>query len=150
MDQIDRRILALLQEDARMGYQEIGEAVGLSGPAAYQRVRKLEDGGVVTGYHAAVSPDAVGRAMTAFLRVVPGPTADVERLKDAWTGASEVQTCHLLSGRLGYLLRLSIERPSDLEPILEAARRAGCEVHAELALATIVDRRRVPVFQTPK
>lgn len=133
-----------------MGYQELGEAVGLSGPAVYQRVRKLEEGGIVTGYHAAVSPDAVGRATTAFLRVVPGPATDMERLKGAWAGASEVQTCHLLSGRLGYQLRLSLERPSDLEPILEALRHAGCEVHAELALATIVDRRRVPVFQTPK
>jgi len=150
MDQVDRRILALLQEDARMGYQELGEAVGLSGPAVFQRVRKLEDSGIVTGYHAAINPEAVGRATTAFVRVVPGPGTDVERLKDAWAGASEVQACHLLSGRLGYLLRLSLERPSAVEATLDALRRAGCEVHVELALATIVDRRRVPVFQTPQ
>lgn len=150
MDQVDRRILALLQEDARMGYQEIGDAVGLSGPAVFQRVRKLEDGGVVTGYHAAIHPDAVGRGTTAFVRVIPGPATDVERLKDVWRGASEVQSCHLMSGRVGYLLRLSLARPSDVESILESARRSGCDVHAELALTTIVDRRRVPVFQTPE
>lgn len=146
MDQIDLRVLALLQDDARMGYQELGAAVGLSAPAIFHRVRKLEERGVLTGYHAAVDPEAVGRPLLAFVRAVPGPTTDSSRLRDVWEGTTEVQECHLLSGSVGYLLKVRINSAGDLEPLLNAARRAGCEVHVELTLATVFEHRRVPVW----
>jgi Lrp/AsnC family leucine-responsive transcriptional regulator len=146
MDHIDRRILALLQDDARAGYQELGAAVGLSAAAVFQRVRKLEDRGVVMGYHAAVDPAAVDRPLAAFIRVLPGPGTDTERLCDQWRGMSEVQECHRMTGKLGYLLKVRVGTAAALEPLLHAARRAGCEVHVELALATVLEHRRVSVF----
>jgi Lrp/AsnC family leucine-responsive transcriptional regulator len=145
IDQFDLRILAALQDDARVGYQELGETVGLSAAAVFQRVRKLEEGGVLTGYHAAVDPAALGRSLVAFLRVVPGPGADTERLRDQWRGMTDVQECHLMTGVVGYLLKVRVGHRADLEPLLDAARRAGCEVRVELALATVVEHRRVAV-----
>lgn len=146
MDRIDRQLLALLQEDARLGYQVLGDAVGLSGPAVFQRVRKLEDAGVLTGYHAAVAPESVGWAGVGFLRVVPGPDTDRARLLDRWRASGACQECHLLTGQVGYLVKFRLKVPSDLEAHVEAARRAGCTVSAEIALATVLERRRVPAF----
>ncbi len=146
LDRTDRQLLALLQEDARLSYQELGDAVGLSAPAAYQRVRKLEESGVLTGYHADVAPAAVGRPVVAFLRVVPGSRTDRKRLLDAWLSAPECQECHLLTGEVGYLVKVRMQALADLELHVDAARRAGCAVAVELAVTTLLERRRVPVF----
>jgi Lrp/AsnC family leucine-responsive transcriptional regulator len=146
LDQVDLRILAALQDDARIGYQELGDSVGLSAAAVFQRVRKLEEGGVLAGYHAEVDPAALGRSLVAFIHVVPGPGADTERLRDQWRAMTDVQECHLMTGAVGFLLKVRVGGPPDLEPMLDAARRAGCEVRVELALATVVEHRRVAVF----
>jgi Lrp/AsnC family leucine-responsive transcriptional regulator len=137
LDQVDLRILAALQDDARIGYQELGDSVGLSAAAVFQRVRKLEEGGVLAGYHAEVDPAALGRSLVAFIHVVPGPGADTERLRDQWRAMTDVQECHLMTGAVGFLLKVRVGGPPDLEPMLDAARRAGCEVRVELALATV-------------
>ena len=146
LDRIDRQLLALLQKDARLSYQELGAAVGLSAPAAYQRVRKLEESDVLIGYHADVAPAAVGRPVAAFIRVIPGPRTDRERLLDSWLSAPECQECHVLTGEFGYLVKLRVTAPADLEVHVDAARRAGCSVAVELALSTVLERGRVPVF----
>ncbi|MBE0591587.1 MAG: Lrp/AsnC family transcriptional regulator [Gemmatimonadales bacterium] len=146
VDSIDRRLLALLQADARTGYQELGAAVGLSGPAAYQRVRKLEEAGVLTGYHAAVHPAAIGRHVVAFLRAVPPATAtDLRRLEETWRAMPDVVECHLLTGPVGYLLKLRLREIRELEGHLEALRRAGCTVTAEIAVSTAFERSSLPV-----
>ncbi|MDH3290248.1 MAG: Lrp/AsnC family transcriptional regulator [Gemmatimonadota bacterium] len=145
MDRIDRQLLSLLQADARLGYQELGEAVGLSGPAVFQRVRKLEVAGILAGYHAAVNPAGVGRPLVAFLRVLPGPNTDVERLIAQWRDGAGVQECHLVTGRGGYLVKLRVTEPRELEAHLAALRRVGCEASAELALVSAFERSTVTV-----
>lgn len=147
MDRIDRQLLALLQEDARLGYQDLGNAVGLSGPAVYQRVRKLEQSGVLTGYHAELAPEALGWGCIGFLRAVPGPATDVARLLEGWRASGTCQECHLLTGHVGYLVKFRLHAPADLSAHVEAARRAGCRVTAEIALTTELERRRIPAFQ---
>lgn len=145
VDAIDRRLLALLQSDARLGYQELADAVGLSAPAAFQRVRKLRDRGVLTGFHARVDPLAAGLQLVAFVRVRPGPGTNLERLEKSWRAAPEVMECHRVSGDGGYLLKLRLSEPAQLAGYLDAARTAGCAVLADLALATVVERWTVPV-----
>ena len=145
LDQVDRRILVLLQSDARIGYQELGEAVGLSAPAVYQRVRKLEEAGVLTGYHAAVEPSAVGWGLVAFLRVRPGHAVDRGRLEEAWAASAEVMECHLLTGAADYLVKLRLRDLDGAHEHVAALRRSGCEVSVEIALATPVERRDIPV-----
>lgn len=136
-------MLALLQADARLSYQELGEAVGLSGPAVFQRVRKLEAAGILAGYHAAVNPAEMGRALVAFLRVVPGSTTDVERLIVQWRETAGVQECHLMTGWGGYLVKLRVGEIREVEAHLTALRRAGCEATADLALVSPFERSTV-------
>jgi Lrp/AsnC family leucine-responsive transcriptional regulator len=139
MDSRDRRIIALLQANARLTYQEIGEGVGLSTAAAYQRVRKLEESGVITGYHARVAPEAVGSEQLALLRLEPAPGADLSRLLSAWEVGRGVEACYRTVGG-AVMATVRLTRLPDLEPYVAAARAAGCAVRAELVSATVFER----------
>ncbi len=128
-----------------MPYQELGDAVGLSAPATYQRVRKLEGAGVIAGYHARVEPSAIQCRVVAFLRVRPGPSTDVKRLLRGWTAAAEVLECHRVTGEDGYLLKLRLGSVSELDAHLDAVRQAGCVAEAAVALATVFEGWTLPV-----
>ena len=145
LDRIDRHLLALLQAAGRSSYPELGDAVGLSAPAVYQRIRKLEASGVVTGFHARVAPEALDRGVVAFVRVLPGQGTDVKRLLTAWRAASEVLECHRVTGRDGYLLKLRLGSVAELDGHLEAIRRAGCVAEADVGLGTVFERWVLPV-----
>jgi Lrp/AsnC family leucine-responsive transcriptional regulator len=140
LNRTDRRLLAALQADGRSSYQELGEAVGLSAAAAYQRVRKLEAAGVITGYHARVNPDAARRPLVAFVRVRPGAGANAARLITEWRRSSLVQECHRLSGPDQYLLKLRLDGVATLVEFLDRVRMAGCRVESEVALETTFER----------
>lgn len=147
LDQTDRRILAALQSDARMSYQDLGSTVGLSAPAAYQRVKKLEDEGILQGYHARVDPAAVGRGVTAFLRARPGPGTDVVALIERWRLQADVLECHRLAADGCYLIKLSLRASADMEGYLDAARRAGCDATIDLVTSTAFERWTRPLAE---
>ena len=136
----DQRIIAILQADGKLSYQELGDAVGLSAPAAFQRVRKLETAGVITGYHARVDPQAAGKPLIAFVHVHLGPDVLVPQLLARWRRASGVLECHRLTGADRYLLKLRLENVSALSAFLDGARGAGCTVESELAVETAFER----------
>ena len=140
IDATDRRIIAILQADGNLSYQDLGEAVGLSGPAAFQRVRKLEGGGVITGYHARVDPTAVGKPVIAFVQVHPLPEAQTAQLLSRWRRSPAVLECHRLTGADRYLLKLRLDDVGALADFLDASRRAGCRVESELAVETAFER----------
>lgn len=145
LDYTDRRLLALLQANARQGYQDLADAVGLSAPAAYQRVKKLEGAGVLAGYHARVDPAQVGLEVAAFLRVRPGPATDVAQLVAGWRASPEMLECHRLGADGAFLLKLRLAWPAGLGAHLEAARAAGCAPLADVALETPFERWTLPV-----
>jgi Lrp/AsnC family leucine-responsive transcriptional regulator len=145
MDGTDRAILLALQADARISYQDLGAAVGLSPPAAYQRVRKLEEAGVITGYHAALDASQAGRPVVVYLRVRPGPSADTVRLLAQWRDVADVAECHHLAADGAYLLKLKLRSLSDAGHHLEAAVRAGCEARLECTISTVFERWTVPL-----
>ena len=144
-DTTDRQLLALLQSNARLTYEELGGAVGLSTAAAYQRVRKLEEEGVLLSYHGRVDPAAIGKPVLAFARVQPGPTSDVAALLRTWEHAEEILECHSVSGVTGYLLKLRLKSVHELQPHLDHARKAGCAVRADVVVTTAFERWTVPV-----
>lgn len=145
LDPIDRRLLALLQLDGRMAYRDLGQAVGLSAAAAYQRVRKLECRKILVGYHARVDAQEVGRGILAFLRVGAGSTAPVQRLVKQWAAVDDIQECHRLGSDGGYLLKLRVAAIGQLAAHADVARGAGCVVAADLALESPFERWIVPV-----
>jgi Lrp/AsnC family leucine-responsive transcriptional regulator len=140
MDSVDRRIIAILQADGKLSYQELGEAVGLSAPAAFQRVRKLEAGGIIAGYHARLNAAAVGKPLVAFVQVHVGPEADAQQLLARWRRTPAVLECHRLTGADRYVLKVRLEGVGALGTLLDAARRAGCSAESDVAVETAFER----------
>jgi Lrp/AsnC family leucine-responsive transcriptional regulator len=140
VDPTDARIGRLLQANARFTYEALGDAVGLSAPAVYQRVRKLEARGLITGYHARVDATRFGKGFLAFLRVVPSQSTDVHRLVERWKAASDVLACHRLAADGAFLLKLRLGHMAALEAHLDAARLEGCNVTAEPVVAELLER----------
>lgn len=140
LDSTDRHILSLLQADGKISFQDLGQAVGLSPAAAFQRVKRLEQRGIVAGYHALVDAQAVGRGLLAFVRVLPGPQTSAQTLHEGWRASPEVLECHRLTGDDGYLLKLRVRDGSTLSRFLDAARASGCRARAEIRLETLFER----------
>src|SRR5205823_14355425 len=85
VDSVDRLLLDALRANARATYAELARVVGLSAPAAHERVAKLEAAGVITGYHAAVAPEALGYAMNALIGIFLTDNADTDELTASLT-----------------------------------------------------------------
>src|SRR3954453_24123932 len=114
----DAKILAVLQRDGRLPYQELGAEVGMSGPSAHERVKKLEARRVVTGYAAIVDPRALGYDILAFSWITQAPgTAQID-LSDAFAAIPEIEECHHITGEADYLIKVRARDPRDLERIL--------------------------------
>ena len=120
LDRIDAQLLGLLQADGRRPYAELGTAVGISGPAAHERVKKLEARGIIEGYHARVDPDAVGLGVLAFTWVTQAPgTADQDLTPD-FAAIAEVEECHRIAGEADYLLKIRARDTRDMERVVRA------------------------------
>src|SRR5215210_5242373 len=121
MEKLDRRILALLARDGRMSYTDIGKETGLSTSAAQQRVRRLEQRGVIKGYRAVLEPAELGLQVTAFVAIKPfDPSADdaPQRLSHI----SEIVSCYSVAGEPSYLLKVQVGSMHDLESLLARIR----------------------------
>jgi Lrp/AsnC family leucine-responsive transcriptional regulator len=118
MDEIDRRLLTALRQNARATYADLARLVGLSPPAVHERVGKLEATGVIIGYHAAVEPAALGKSVSALIGVfitdnadVPAIEADLERLpavEDAW----------FVAGEETFVVKVSVPDVNGLEQVI--------------------------------
>ncbi len=97
LDPSNLRILAELQQDARMSLAELGRRVGLSSPAVADRVARLEAGGVIAGYHARVDPRALGLALGVIIRVRPAPR-QIAKVAEVARGSEEVVECERMTG----------------------------------------------------
>ena len=119
MDVIDTQIIARLRANARSSFTEIGDAVGLSGPAVKRRVDRLEADGVITGYHAAIAEPASTEAMIELTcRGKTGP----ERIRSMLDGISEVVAAWTVTGEADALIHVRCRTAEDLEPVIEAIR----------------------------
>ncbi len=143
IDRIDARLLELLQEDGRRAYAELGAAVGISGPAAHERVKKLEARGVITGYSARVSAQAVGRDVVAFVWVTQAPGTVSTDLMGDFAAIPELEECHHLTGEADYLLKIRARDTRDLERVLRAVQgtRHVFSTETDVVLSTAFDRR---------
>ena len=117
-DETDARILEILQSDGRKPYAELGSAVGLSGPAVHERVKKLEARGVISGYSAVVDPAAVGRGLLAFTWITQAPGTTATDLTGDFAGIPEIEDCHHISGEADYLLKIRARDARDLERVI--------------------------------
>jgi Lrp/AsnC family leucine-responsive transcriptional regulator len=125
LEDVDRQIVNLLAGDGRMSYTDLGRATGLSVSAVHQRVRRLEQRGVIEAYSARVSPDAVGLPLTAFVSIKPidpaAPDDAPERLRDL----TQIEACHSVAGEESYILKVRVSGPAALEALLQDIRAAA-------------------------
>ncbi|EFH13489.1 Lrp/AsnC family transcriptional regulator [Pseudoroseomonas cervicalis] len=110
MDEIDRRILALLQQDATLSVAQLADRVGLSTTPCWKRVQKLEAGGVITGRVALVSPEAVGLGLSVFVAIEAGDHSQawMERFAQAVAAMPEVMEAYRMAGEVDYMLRVAV------------------------------------------
>lgn len=118
MDSIDRRLIIRLQHAGRETWARLGENLGLTGPAVAERVRKLQQVGILKGFTALVSPDSVGVMVTAFVGVSLERPALREAFLKRVSAIPEVQECHHVTGDDDFLLKLRCRNPLDLDRVV--------------------------------
>ena len=114
----DARILEVLQRDGRRAYADLGADVGMSGPSAHERVKKLEARKVITGYAAVVDPHAIGYDILAFTWVTQAPGTVARDLTEAFAAIPEIEECHHITGEADYLIKVRARDTRDLERVL--------------------------------
>ncbi|WP_242677010.1 Lrp/AsnC family transcriptional regulator [Streptomonospora litoralis] len=124
LDAVDRLILTELQEDARLSYNELSRRVNLSAPAVADRVRRLQEGGVITGYHAHVDPAAAGLPVTALVRMACfGPGC---LLRDASApDLPEILQLHRVTGDDCCVLLISVASMAHFEQVIDRLAEHG-------------------------
>ena len=125
MERLDRQLVDLLAADGRMSFTDLGKATGLSTSAVHQRVRRLEERGVITGYHAAVDPGALGLSLTALISVLPLDPAAPDDVPQRLTDITEIEACHSVAGEESYVLKVRVATPGALEDLLGRIRSAA-------------------------
>ncbi|MGH3135668.1 MAG: Lrp/AsnC family transcriptional regulator [Gaiellaceae bacterium] len=118
LDEIDRRLLEELSSDGRRTMAELGRRISLSAPAVAERVQRLERTGVITGYHAAIDPKAIGYPIAAVVRVRPA-SRQLQRIPELARATPEVVECYRITGEDCFFLKLHLHSMDDLEEILD-------------------------------
>ncbi len=144
LDARDWQLLKLLQENARMTFAELGRKVKLTAPAVAERVRRMEDLGVIRGYTARVDLKAIGRPLKVILRVHV-PPKDYPRFLKQVQGLTSVEECHHVTGGEAFVLKAAIPDVGDLEKLIEKFSAFGPTV-TSVVLSTPLERR---VFSGP-
>ena len=126
IDEIDRKIILRLQEDARLSNAALAEEVGLTVSTVHERVKKLERKGIIKGYVAVVDPAALGKPITAFIRLTVGAQADYieskNKIEAVCLAEPDVLECHGLAGEDCYILKVRVAGPQALERLIERLR----------------------------
>ncbi len=125
MEDIDRAIIAALTEDGRLSYTDLADKVGLSVSAVHQRVRRLEQRGVIRGYGARVDFEALGLPLTAFIAIRPIDPAAPDDAPERLSHLRQIESCYSVAGEDFYLLKVRVASPVDLERLLQQIRSSA-------------------------
>jgi Lrp/AsnC family transcriptional regulator, leucine-responsive regulatory protein len=120
LDTIDLKILDALQSDGRLSITELGEHVGLTTSPCSQRVKRLEQMGVIKGYHAKLNPESVGRSLLVFVEITLSEKSEqiFKKVRDELQHIPEVLECHLISGSFDYLVKARLKGMSEYRQLL--------------------------------
>ena len=150
MDGFDIKLLAALQDDGRLTNNELGEKVGLSASQCSRRRAALEQEGVIEGYHAALSPAALGLAVLAFVqvRLATHSPDNSRRFRDLVDRTAEVQEAYALTGEADYLVKIAVPDLKALSRILNdvfLAHGSVAQVHSSVVLDRLKQRVGLPL-----
>ena len=145
MEKTDRQILHLLAGDGRMSYTDLGKATGLSTSAVHQRVKRLEERGLITGYAASVDHEKAGRPLTAFISITPIDPAAADDYPVRLASIDEIESCWSVAGEESYILKVRVTIPADLEELLSRIRAvANVSTRTTIVLSTPYENRPMP------
>lgn len=142
VEELDRQIVGLLAADGRMSFTDLGRITGLSTSAVHQRVRRLEQRGVIRGYHASLDPEALGLPLTAFVSIKAVDPAAEDDAPNQLAGISAIEACYSVAGDEAYILKVRVASPQALEALLAEIRAAaGVSTRTTVVLSTPFEDR---------
>jgi Lrp/AsnC family leucine-responsive transcriptional regulator len=143
IDATDARILELLQLDGRKPYAVLGAEVGISGPAAHERVKRLEARGMISHYAAVLDPEAVGFGILAFTWITQTPGTLATDLTGDFEAIHEIEDCHHVAGEADYLLKIRARDTRDLESIVHRIQSIGhvSTTETQIVFSSAFERR---------
>lgn len=146
-DAIDLQILTTLQEHGRIALTKMAEQVGLSAPSVIERVKKLEDLGVIIGYHAAVNARKLGKDVTAFIGVSIGDPRTIEVFEETVEQLDDILECHHVTGEHTVLLKVKTHNTATLENLIRNIRMIEGVIRTEtmVVLSTHTERTQICV-----
>ncbi len=151
LDDIDLKILDILQRAGRTRRNDLAESVGLSLPSVSERLRKLEEANVITGYHARVDHKRMGNDITAFIVVTVDSSRHYAAFLDHAHGLDEIMECHAITGDGTHLLKVRTCNTASLEKLLAKIQAWSGVVHTrtQLVLSTAKETSRIKFFLSP-
>jgi Lrp/AsnC family transcriptional regulator, leucine-responsive regulatory protein len=142
VEEIDRKIVSLLARSGRMSFTELAKQAGLSVSAVHQRVRRLEQDGVIKGYAALVDPEDVGLPLTAFVSIKPFDASAPDDVPQRLEPLTAIEACHSVAGEENYILKVRVPSPAALEELLQQIRtRGGVSTRTTVVLSTPYENR---------
>jgi Lrp/AsnC family transcriptional regulator, leucine-responsive regulatory protein len=142
VEEIDRKIVSLLARNGRMSFTELARQAGLSVSAVHQRVRRLEQDGVIKGYAAMFNPEDIGLPLTAFVSVKPFDAAAPDDLPQRLEHLTAIEACHSVAGDENYILKVRVASPTVLEELLYQIRTlGGVSTRTTVVLSTPYENR---------
>jgi Lrp/AsnC family leucine-responsive transcriptional regulator len=142
VEEIDRKIVSLLARNGRMSFTELARQAGLSVSAVHQRVRRLENEGVIKGYAAMFNPEDIGLPLTAFVSVKPFDAAAPDDLPQRLEHLTAIEACHSVAGDENYILKVRVSSPAALEDLIYQIRTlGGVSTRTTVVLSTPYENR---------
>ncbi len=145
-DAMNLRILTELQQNPRLAMTELGRRVGLSSPAVAERVRRLEESGVIRGYRLEIDPAALGLPLSAYIRVRPNP-GQLPRVSELAREIPEIVECHRVTGEDCLIVKVHLPNIDQLDRVLDAFLQYGSTT-TSLVQSSPVNRRALPLPAT--
>ncbi|MFS0866336.1 Lrp/AsnC family transcriptional regulator [Microbacterium sp. 179-B 1A2 NHS] len=124
-DAVDTALVAELSLNARATLAELSAITGLSVSATQARVRRLEARGVISGYHAIIDPEAVGKPLAAFVEITPLDPGQPDNAPELIAHLDEIEACHSIAGDAAYMLFVRVASPRELERLIRDIRSAA-------------------------
>jgi Lrp/AsnC family transcriptional regulator, leucine-responsive regulatory protein len=145
LDDIDIKILEILQRNGRTRRNDLAESVSLSTPSVSERLRKLEEAGVITGYHAVVDSKKMGKDITAFIFVTVDTSRHYGQFLDHAVAHDDILECHAITGEGSHLLKVRTRNTASLEKLLAKIQSwtGVLSTRTNLVLSTTKETRRV-------
>lgn len=125
LEPLDRAIVRELSLDGRCSFTDLAERVGLSVSAVHQRVRRLEQRGVIRGYHARLDGELIGLPLTALISLTPNDPGAPDDYPQRLDHITEIEACYSVAGDESYILLVRVESPRALEDLLRRIREAA-------------------------